>query len=277
MAQHFGQPSMRPSRNERAPYIDAINDALADGRIDASEHAARVELAETCTSFADLDDLVSDIPFEYHNEELAKVKRAGRRNFLLSSGGVILVGALSWVGTRAWVTTQTAAEAGAQSPTSTSAEPAPETASGAAEVPTEFVSVVNWQKDTMPTVIDFLESQGIVWVSDVSAWDTYLIVRGATKEEKLREIQFRTDHRPKISDWDGSGEAMRGKKLRDLDMEKLLAEAKKATDLGNDEKAYYLSIRYWLDQWSIGIRGSETDNEVYWEIDGKKRWDPYQN
>lgn len=280
--------SLRPSRDERAPYISAINDAFADGRIDEAEQTDRIELAEAAVSFDDLDDLVADIPFEWHDAELEKTKRAGRRGFLFGAAGIVLVGAASWAGTRTWVESSevSAAEpagddSSADTETTQAADgaasdgPSPaETDASEDDVPTELVQVELWTKDAMTTAMDFAATVGMTAISDVNGSDGFLRVEGRSKKRGPLAISFSRDRRPEVEELDlVAEETVSPKKLRGLDLAKLHDEAKKAADLGSDVTRHYLRIEHWPDLWTIGIRGAD-DSEVYWRIDGTTRYDP---
>ena len=267
---------MRPSRQEKEPFITAINNALADGRIDADEHMTRVEKAESATSFDDLDALVTDIPFEWHDEELAKAKRATRRQVMLGSAGFLILGGLSWFGTRTLIDRTTTAEAAPPTPApTTGTAPGPEDPTETGDLPRSMVQVVNWRTDTMETALDYAESQGIVRVSDISAWDEYFVLEGATKDGKPRRLSFYTDRRPEIENLEDDGAAqtsIAASKLKHIDVKRLLAEAQKAEDLGETTEGINLRIRFWPEMWTIGI-GAD-GHEVYWHIDARRRWDP---
>ena len=276
------QKSLRPSRDERTPFISAINEALAEGRINDVEHSDRIELAEAAVSFDDLDDLVADIPFTWRDRQAEAARRTGRRRFLLGAVGCAAVAVASWAGTRTWVEAATAREGAPPGPT---VEPSdsgagaesesPKSAADDAVVPTELVQVDLWSKEAMTTAMDFVVSAEMTEVASVSGSGSGLRVEGRSESKGPMAISFSRGVRPEIEKLDlVAEETVKPAKLRGIDLARLHAEAKKTVDLGPDDGSHYLRIEYWPDLWTIGIRGSGEDAEIFWRIDGTTRYDP---
>jgi Domain of unknown function (DUF1707) len=57
-----GGPELRASDAERDGIADILRDALAEGRIDAAEHAERVEKLYSAKTLGELEPLVRDLP-----------------------------------------------------------------------------------------------------------------------------------------------------------------------------------------------------------------------
>ena len=57
------QRQLRPSRAERAPYTEALAQAVAEGRLTDELYEQRLSQVETAPTFDTLDRLVADVPF----------------------------------------------------------------------------------------------------------------------------------------------------------------------------------------------------------------------
>ena len=57
------QRQLRPSRAERAPYTEALAQAVAEGRLTDELYEQRLEQVEAASTFDRLDRLVADVPF----------------------------------------------------------------------------------------------------------------------------------------------------------------------------------------------------------------------
>lgn len=57
------QRQLRPSRAERAPYTEALAQAVAEGRLTDELYEQRLEQVEAASTFDILDRLVADVPF----------------------------------------------------------------------------------------------------------------------------------------------------------------------------------------------------------------------
>lgn len=57
------QRQLRPSRAERAPYTEALAQAVAEGRLTDELYEQRLEQVEAAPTFDRLDRLVADVPF----------------------------------------------------------------------------------------------------------------------------------------------------------------------------------------------------------------------
>lgn len=283
MADH-DPAGLRPSRDDREPYLTAIGMAAADGRIDAEELDRRVEAVESATTIGRLDEQVADIPFPWRDEQVQRAVRATRRRFLLSAAGTVAIGGLSWWATRSWMDANPRPAGGEFADNGRSTEPAAAStpASGAESegpesgvVATELFEVANWQADTFPSVIGFARKQGIVRIVEVSASRDRLDLSGVTNSHEHCTLGFRLGRRPEV---DRSGErvgaalpTLPASTIEGLDMATLLSEARASADLSPDVEDISLTIRFWPKLWTVGIRDS--DHEVYWRTSGA-RWDP---
>lgn len=263
--------SLRPSRDEREPYITAINEALVDGRIGTAEQAERVTAAEGAESFDTLDGLVADIPFHWEDETLEKEqRRLSRRRLLSGAAGVVLIGAASYFVTdrvSAGISgaAESSAESSAESTTDPAQEPTPE-----GSVPTDLVEVRLWQKDTMPTAIGAAADAGLTRFAAVRGSGDTLSVTGRTKEGTGKVVNFAKGSAPAVDDDDAGGTKFAdAEKLRKVDLKKLHDEV--ASDLAEDVAEHSLDISWDLgsEEFVIGIRDFE--HSFRWSLDTLKR------
>ena len=281
--------SLRPSRDERGPYLSAINEALADGRIDEAEASRRIDSAEDAISFDDLDRLVADIPFEWHDEKVERAQRLGRRRFVLGVVGFLGVGAASWAGTRAWVKSAAADESSGSGSAGSGADsggpdsdghgdgggesaPDAEGAGDGGSVPTDLVQVKNWRKDTVPTAIDHAVSMGLTSIGRIFGGGDDLTVRGADAKDQWVSVDFAKDVAPLLSHEDSyqsSDKWLKPDRFRDIDVAALYQEVR--STLAPNPKSHELDIGYDLttQRWLITIADSETS--FSWTLDGRER------
>lgn len=271
----------RPSRDERAPYLTALNEALAQARIDADEHEDRLARAEAATSFHDLDGLVADIPFEWQDRQRQRVRRAGRRRFILGAAGLFGVAAASWAGTRAWVTGGQDAEANGRQDhrggslaeeAGSQAEEAGSEAeeAGSEAVPTDLVQVENWRRDTVSTAVDHAVSVGLTMISRISGGGDDFMVKGSDSNQRWLSVQFRKNARPKVEfddNWELSSKWISPDELPDIDVSALYREVK--SDLDANSSTHRLDIGYETraQQWLITISDRSTSSS--WTLDGR--------
>jgi hypothetical protein len=260
--------SLRPSRDEREPYISAINAALADGRIDEAEQTRRIEEAEEASSFDGLDELVADVPFEWQADSDEREKKLGRRRFITGAAGFLLVGGAAYGIVRG----ATSAARGAVSGKSTT-DPAGPAAGGEtaeASVPTDLVEVELWQAGTMRTAIDFAESEGLAKFTNVDGRGDDLSVSGQTQDGTAKTISFSRNHRPEVvEDDEGGSESVGPEQLRDLDIKKLRDEVK--AKLAKDEARHELNIGYDIKASDFTVEIRDLDRSFRWKLDGLKR------
>lgn len=277
--------SLRPSRDEREPYLSAINEALADGRIDEDEASTRIDRVAVAISFDDLDELVVDIPFEWRDERLERAQQLGRRRFVLGAVGFLGVGAASWAGTRAWVKSAAADEgsdsggagsgsADSQGNAASGGETASdaEGASDGESVPTDLVQVRNWRKDTVPSAIDHAVSMGLTTIARIYGGGDDLTIKGADKKDQWASVDFAKAMAPRLiheDDYQSSDKWLKPDRFRDIDVSALYREVK--SELAPNAKSHLLDIGYDLtaEQWLITIADSETS--FSWTLDGSRR------
>lgn len=280
--------SLRPSRDEREPYLSAINEALAEGRIDEAEASTRIDRAEEAISFDDLDELVADIPFEWHDEKLERAQRLGRRRFVLGAVGFLGIGAVSWAGTRAWVNSPAEDEgsgaggagsdgadskgAGSEGAGGGEAGSDAEGANDGRSVPTDLVQVKNWRKDTVPSAVDHAVSMGLTTIARIYGGGDDLTVKGADKKDQWVSVGFAKDVAPRLShedNYQSSDKWLKPDDFRDVDVSALYREVK--SELAPNPKSHEFDIGYDLTvkQWLITIADRETS--FSWTLYGRER------
>lgn len=276
-AEKMKKQDWRPSRDEKAPYIDALNDALADERITPDEHEDRLSSAEAAASFAVLDGLVADLPFEWHDPTLERQRRSDRRGFILGAAALVGIAASSWAGTRTWVTSAEGRGPGGGAGSSDGAtppdSPATDSAAGGDEtVPTKLMQVENWRADTVPSAVEHAAELGVTMVGRIFGGGDDFTVSGTDKKDQWMSVNFRKNSRPTIAfedDFDTSSKWISPDDFPDVDVAKLYREVK--PELAGNKKSHQLDIGYdqSADQWQITI----SDGSAYfsWTLDGLKR------
>lgn len=280
MAETRKRDDWRPSRDERAPYISALNEALADERLSADEHDERVASAEAATSFTTLDGLVADLPFEWHDEKFERTQTTDRRRFVLGIGALVGITAASWVGTRAWVKSGDGAEAtgrggggevgsnsaSSESDSSESEDDYEET------VPTDLVQVLNWRKDTVPSAIEHATALGLTMVGRIQGGGDDVTVKGSNENDEWITVSFRKGYRPTVdtdTSQSPSDKWLRPAEIPVVDVAALHDEVK--SELSKNTQSHQLDIGYDLtaDEWLVLI----WDGPDYfaWTLDGLKR------
>jgi hypothetical protein len=273
----------RPSRDEKAPYISALSEALADERINPAEHDDRITRAEAATSFADLDALVADLPFEWHDPDLVRAKRADRRRFIFGGAALVGIAAVSSAGTRTWVTSGDAAATGKPGAEAKSGAAADGSANKAAAgtdadsdgnetVPTEMVQVRNWRKDTVPEAVRQSAELGVTMIGNIFGTGDDVVVKGSDKHGQWLSISFAKNSRPRIThedSYDTSDKWLKPDEIPKVDISKLYREVK--SQLDEKTQTHQLDLRYSLtaEQWLITI--SDGAKEFSWTLDGLKR------
>ena len=266
---------LRPSTAEREPYVDALAEAHADGRLDAEEYWARLGDVEAATTGHALDQVVNDIPFHLHEQRARRAARVSRRKAVAGLGLFLALGGGSYALTRAWLGDRD--EQALPGPDASSPTAAPETSPDTIEtpepgsVPTTMVQVPLFDAQTMPKAMDHCMSIGIVQIADIAVWGPRVQVNGRTQDGKLQRIEYRTDRAPTLAEHTESGPYIEAAELRDLDLADLVRRSRDIAELGGGDEDLRCTIRYWPDVWSIEVRGSS--DEVYWDITGQNQLD----
>ncbi|MGC2939560.1 MULTISPECIES: DUF1707 SHOCT-like domain-containing protein [unclassified Brevibacterium] len=261
----------RPSRDERAPYLSALNQALADERLTTAEHETRIARAEEATSFDDLDSLVADLPFEWHDAELDRVQKTDRRRFILGGAALLGIAAASWAGTRTWVKGNDDAAAAGRSDSGAGDAPSPETADGRS-VPTDLVQVENWQKDTVSTALDHASGMGLTMIRRIEGGGDDFAVKGSDENDEWMTVRFRRDNRPTVETDENQSPSDRWldpDEFPDVDVAALHDEVR--SELSRNTQAHRLDIGYDLtaDEWLVTIW--DGPNTFAWTLDGLTR------
>lgn len=264
----------RPSRDERAPYISALNEALADERLGADEHEDRVARAEAATSFATLDGLVADLPFEWHDPTVDRAQKTDRRRFILGAAGLVGIAAASWAGTRTWVTSRddaaasdhTKSDGGTKSPGDGAAD------ADGKSVPTDLVQVENWQKDTVPSAIRHATALGLVMIARLEGSGDTVRVSGSNRKDQWMDVTFEKNIRPVVEinkDESPSDKWLKPDEIPDIDIAALHNEVK--SQLSKNTAAHDLDISYDItrEEWLITI--SDGSARFSWTLDGLDR------
>jgi len=280
MAETRKRDDWRPSRDERAPYISALNEALADERLTVDEHEERVASAEAATSFTTLDGLVADLPFEWHDEKFERAQTTDRRRFVLGIGAFVGITAASWVGTRAWVKSGDGAEATgrgggseAESNSASSESDSSESEGDDGEtVPTDLVQVLNWRKDTVPSAIEHATALGLTMVGRIQGGGDDVTVKGSNENDEWITVSFRKGFRPTVdtdTSQSPSDKWLRPVEVPAVDVAALHDEVK--SELSKNTQSHQLDIGYDLtaDEWLVLIW--DGPDSFAWTLDGLKR------
>ncbi|MGO1974842.1 MAG: DUF1707 SHOCT-like domain-containing protein [Propionibacteriaceae bacterium] len=268
---------LRPSTAEREPYVDALAEAHADGRLDAEEYWSRLGDVEAATTGHALDQIVDDVPFHLHEQRAERATRVSRRKAVAGLGLFLALGGGSYALTRAWL--EDRSEKAAPGPDASSPSAAPESATTPdtietpepGSVPTTMVQVPLFDAQTLPKAMDHCISIGIVQIRDIAVWDPWVQVNGRTKDGELRRVEYHTDRAPSQGEHTESGPWLEAAELRDLDLADLVRRSRDIADLGGGDEELRATIRHWQETWSIEIRGSS--EEVHWDITGQNQLD----
>lgn len=262
---------LRPSTAEREPYVDALAEAHADGRLDAEEYWARLGEIEEATTSGELDEVVKDVPFLLHEQRAQRAVRMSRRRTLGGLATLIAVGGGSFAVTRRWIGGREEVAARppeSPAPSSTNAGTPTSTPGG---VPTSMVQVPVFDAETLPKAMDHCASIGIVEIANIAVWGERVQVAGRTADHSPRSVEYHIDRAPAVTDNNESGPWIEPAEVRDLDLADLVRRSRDIAELGGGDGDLRATIRHWPERWSIEIRGSS--EEVYWDITGQNQLD----
>jgi len=258
---------IRPSRAERVPYTDALAQAVAEGRLSQTLYEERVGSAVSAASFAELDELVADLPFEPPQETAAEADRArpGRLRIAgLAAIGVVTAGATFAAAAAVVGANSSAGSTGSATETREEAEPP----TGPWEPPpiaAELDAVAPMDVTTVTDALDRAAEAGLTDIEQIVLDEDATSVIGLDEGGELRQLYLQPHDVGVLSEArDGSGVHLDEEAL-DLDPAAAIAAARGASDAETDQAVRALVV-YRGD--GSGERGGEDGNLVQVSFSG---------
>lgn len=225
---------LRPSRAEREPYTDALARGVAEGRLTTALYDERLGGVESATTFADLDALVADLPFEHTGDAEAARTRprwlritalsvVGLATAALTCAGVLLAqGVTPFAGPAAGdVAPQDGGEPGGPW------EPPP--------IAEELDAVAPMDETTVSDALERAHEAGLMDIEQIALDPDATSVIGLDEDDELRQLYLRTEDVGILSDArDNSGIYIDEDGL-DLDVDAAIEEARGASDAEPDQ------------------------------------------
>ena len=228
---------IRPSRAERAPYTDALAQGVSEGRLTDALYDERLGSAVSAATFAELDALVADLPFEPPAESDAEARRTRPRWLRIAAlsvaglltAGVTFVAALQTQGVNPF--------AGDGASDQESREES-ETITGPWEPPPiaeELDAVAPMDETTVSDALDRAHEAGLTDIEQIDIDAETTIVTGMDEDDELRQLQLRTHDVGILSDARGTSGVYIDEDALDLDLDAAIEEARGASDAEPDQ------------------------------------------
>ena len=231
--------ALRPSRQERAPYTEALAQAVAEGRLTHSLYDERLAAAEQASSFDDLDALVEDLPFDPPPRPARAVTRSAaspsRRRFApMVVAGLLAAGAMYAIVVAGGSEDTNAAEA----PVAEDEGPPP--GWEAPEIATEPDSVAPWEDTTVAAALERAQAAGFTRIEQVVLRPDSTSVTGMAEdpsgEEAFRTLMLGGDDAGVVTDEQGNSGVYLDTEGLDVDLDDFLDSAREAAGAPQDQE-----------------------------------------
>jgi hypothetical protein len=220
---------LRPSRSEKARYTDALAAAVAEGRLTDALYEERLAAAEQAVSFAELEALVADVPFDSADPQ--ERRRGGGVAALAGALAVVLLsGGAAFGLVRAVAGGDDGPEAVAEAGTQGGGDGTGEDAGGAEadqlELDLHLDTVPAMEDGSVPAAIEAAQEAGLVDIDRVTLNDGFTYVDGRDGEGEYFSLSVQPDRLPTLSE----GSEWRGVFLDldavDFDLDEVVSRAR---------------------------------------------------
>lgn len=229
---------IRPSRAERAPYTDALAQGVAEGRLTQTLYEERVGSAVSAASFAELDELVADLPFEPPHDTDAEADRtrpgrlriAGLSAIGVVTAGVTFAAAAAVVGAdHSAASTDSAVESReeAEQP-GDRGEPPP--------IADELDAVAPMDDSTVSEALDRAAEAGLTDIEQIVLDEDATSVIGLNEEDELRQLYLQPHDVGVLSEASDASGVHIDQEALDLDPAAAIEEARAASDAEPDQE-----------------------------------------
>lgn len=258
--QSFVDTDLRPSTAERVPYTDALAESLAEGRLTSQLYEQRLGKAEQAASFAELDDLVKDLPYEpdelrppQARSSVVRAPRERKRDRRRTRRGFGLAGQTVGVFVLAFILSGTAAEGiarhGADSHTETGGQDFSTSAGKKASAPDNlpelgsgFTEVPPMASKTVPLVAKFIEDNQLGHICTINAGGDSTETSAVDADGKVNTYRLRKDHAPTVDKGSGMFRPLEDMDaVVKLDLRAVLKKARQ--DSGNESRFSSIDIQ----------------------------------
>ncbi|SMY11993.1 DUF1707 SHOCT-like domain-containing protein [Brevibacterium jeotgali] len=228
---------LRPSRAERVPYTDALAQGAAEGRLTDALYEERLGSAVSAATFAELDALVADLPFEppvHTDAEAGRTRSRGLRIAALSVVGLLTAG-LAYAAAVAVQGVDSSAAAGS-SHGATGAEAEPIT--GPWEPPPiaeELDAVAPMDGTTVSDALERAHEAGLMDIEQIALAPDATSVAGLDADDEFRQLHLRTADVGILSEARDNSGVYIDEDALDLDVDAAIEKARGASDAEPDQ------------------------------------------
>ena len=228
---------LRPSRAERAPYTDALAQGVAEGRLTDALYEERLGSMVSAATFAELDALVADLPFEppvHADTEAGRTRPRVLRTAALSVVGLLTAGLAYTAAVAVQGADPLRADGSSHEATGEEAEPI----TGPREPPPiaqELDAVAPMDETTVSDALDRAHEAGLMDIEQIALAPDATSVIGLDEDDELRQLHLRVEDVGVLSDArDNSGLYIDVDAL-DLDVDAAIDKARGASDAEPDQ------------------------------------------
>ena len=228
---------LRPSRAERAPYTDALAQGAAEGRLTDAVYEERLGGVVSAATFAELDALVADLPFEPPVQTDAEAGRTRPRWLRIAALSVVglLTAGLAYAAAVAVQGVDPFPGAGSSNE-ATGEEVEPIT--GPWEPPPiaeELDAVAPMDETTVSDALERAHEAGLMDIEQIALDPDATSVVGLDEDDELRQLYLRTEDVGILSDARDNSGVYIDEDALDLDVDAAIEEARGASDAEPDQ------------------------------------------
>lgn len=228
---------LRPSRAERAPYTDALAQGVAEGRLTDALYEGRLGSVVSAATFAELDALVADLPFEppaQTDAEAGRTRPRWLRTAALSVVGLLTAG-LAYAAAVAVQGVDPFPGAGSSNG-ATGEEVVP--IAGPWEPPPiaeELEAVAPMDEKTVSDALERAHEAGLMDIEQIVLDPDATSVFGLDEDDELRQLYLRAEDVGILSDARDNSGVYIDEAALDLDVDVAIEEARGASDAEPDQ------------------------------------------
>lgn len=243
------RPALRPSRQERTPYTEALAQAVAEGRLTDALYDERIAAEERATSFDALDALVADLPFDPPPRPARAVARTaagprGRRFVPLVVAGLLAAGAMYAIVVAGGSGDSTEDTTAAEAPVAQEQGPPP--GWEAPDIATEPDSVPPWEGTTVAAALERAQAVGFTRIEQVVLKPDSTTVTGMavarSGDEAFRALTLGSGDAGLVADEQGNSGVYLDEEGLDVDLDAFIASARASGGVNADREVRAVSI-----------------------------------
>jgi hypothetical protein len=241
------QRQLRPSRAERAPYTEALAQAVAEGRLTDELYEKRLEHVEAASTFDTLDRLVADVPFTPPRRPATRGTARLRVGRLAVAAA--LVGFLALGATHAIVANSGPSEAWSGADDTSAGEQAAGAGAPdgweAPEVATEIESVDNLDDEAIAYALERAEAAELVTIERIHLTPDTAFVTGAREDGATYSVYLGRDTVGSVrfvSEDPADGATQLHPEDLDHGLDEYVEAAREAADVSGDAEVESVSV-----------------------------------